>query len=145
HRLTTSTGVGLEGVRLRKFYRGSSYLTSGGKSRNAKCLSGAAGRRERLFESFDLAFGDLAQRDHDFAVVGLDQGLGALEKLPRSLRGEDHELKTAAHFLQAVFYGNTRHFVFLRRAASNSPDFASGVKPPGASLDNPRHGFYVLR
>lgn len=46
----------------------------------------------------DLAFGDLAQRDDDIAVVRFDERFGAFEKLSGSFRGELNQDKTTGNF-----------------------------------------------
>jgi bacterioferritin (cytochrome b1) len=79
---------------------------------------------------FDLTGGDFSQGDDDFPVVAIDQGLGALEKLPRPLGSKHHQLEAARDFFETIFNGNTRHIAILRSlafTAPNSPDFPSLV------------------
>lgn len=52
---------------------------------------------------------DFPQRNDDFAVVGLDTGLGALHQLPRAHAGEHDELEPAGDFIQTIFYGDSCH------------------------------------
>jgi hypothetical protein len=46
----------------------------------------------------DFAFGDLAQRDDDRAVVGFDERFGLFEKLSGSFRNELNKDKTTRDF-----------------------------------------------
>jgi hypothetical protein len=57
----------------------------------------------------DFAFRDFSEGHHNFAVVGIDQRLRALEKLPRPFRREHDQLKAIVNFLETIFDGDTRH------------------------------------
>jgi hypothetical protein len=47
---------------------------------------------------------DFAQCHHNLAVIGVDQGLGSFEELPRPLRGQHDKFESIVYFLQAIFY-----------------------------------------
>jgi hypothetical protein len=54
---------------------------------------------------------DFSKRQNHLSIVRVDQGLGSLEKLLGSMRGENHEIKTVGNFVETVLYGNARHAI----------------------------------
>src|SRR5688572_11867875 len=58
----------------------------------------------------DVAFGDLAQRNHGgLVVLPRHGGFGAIRQAAGTLSGQQYELKDVLDVRQAVFDGNTGH------------------------------------
>src|SRR3546814_609940 len=78
-------------------------------------------RDDRFLEMLrlDRLLGDLAQRDHRiFIAIAIERQIGAARDLPRTLRGEQHEIEPVGDFVDAIFDRDARHGRFPRSAYS---------------------------
>jgi hypothetical protein len=76
-------------------------LTSDKPQLSVQVLGSGLGRN---FSHF--AFGDLAQSNHDLAILGVNQRLGTFEQLPGALGRHRDQLKAVGNLLQTVFDGD---------------------------------------
>src|SRR3546814_20750618 len=57
----------------------------------------------------DRLLGDLAQRDHRiFIAIAIERQIGAARDLPRTPRGEQHEIEPVGDFVDAIFDRDAR-------------------------------------
>src|SRR5690606_2320632 len=71
-------------------------------------LGGLLALRQNIL--FDIALGDLAQRNDEWLVVlPLDRGMGASGTRPRALGGDDTELKQVRNLFDEIFDSDARH------------------------------------